>query len=249
MLKLVNEDVIFHDDHEDVKVKFYIDHYQADNSLYVGVLDTRENEPYADLTVCLNDSTLGKDEAYVDTNNCPSAIKLIDEYKMGKPTGKVGKSGFCEYPVYKFDLTKIKELNEYDLTDEQKEHIEEALAAVVPAVEVTKEESDAEEPAEEKPIEEAPVSEDTIQRALCDSTNYLVNEIWNLISSINGTITVFEEQFDKPEKENVIDILNNIVTDLTVDVGMVNKVIEYIDAEKVALIDKGEEKAEKIANE
>ena len=57
--------------------------------------------PFAMLTVNLN-TKLAADEAYVDINNCPWAEAFIEENNLGKDTGKVGFSGFCCYPLYKF---------------------------------------------------------------------------------------------------------------------------------------------------
>ena len=64
-------------------------------------------EPYGMLTVNLSE-TLPEDMAYVDTNNIQNAEELIKEYKLGEPTGKTCRSGFCEYPLYKFDLEAVK---------------------------------------------------------------------------------------------------------------------------------------------
>lgn len=62
--------------------------------------------PFATLTVNL-DKKLPGDVAFVDTNNCPWAEAFIEENGLGSPTGRLGQSGFCFYPQYKFDLSKI----------------------------------------------------------------------------------------------------------------------------------------------
>ena len=63
--------------------------------------------PFATLTVNLEGAHLPADCAYVDTNNCPWAEEFIAAYKLGKYLGIHGHSGFCEYPLYRFDLDKI----------------------------------------------------------------------------------------------------------------------------------------------
>lgn len=63
--------------------------------------------PFATLTVNLG--RIGYDHAYVDTNNCPWAEEFIAKYGLGKFTGEYGYSGFCAYPLYKFDMDKIEE--------------------------------------------------------------------------------------------------------------------------------------------
>jgi len=64
-------------------------------------------EPYGMLTVNLSE-TLPEDTAYVDTNNIQNAEEFIKEYKLGESTGDTRRSGFCEYPLYKFDLETVK---------------------------------------------------------------------------------------------------------------------------------------------
>lgn len=64
-------------------------------------------EPFGNLTVNIQGKTCEKDEAYVDTNNMPNAEQFIKEYRLGKPTGKTAKSGYCTYPLYKFDMEQI----------------------------------------------------------------------------------------------------------------------------------------------
>lgn len=64
---------------------------------------------FATLTVNLQ-AKLPPNLAFVDTNNVKEAEDFIKEYGLGTPTGMYGKSGFCSYPLYEFNLDKIKEL-------------------------------------------------------------------------------------------------------------------------------------------
>ena len=45
----------------------------------------------------------------VDVNNFPWAIRVIEDYGLGKPTGMVRESNWCRYPEYEFDLDKLAE--------------------------------------------------------------------------------------------------------------------------------------------
>ena len=85
-----------------------VNEYAYDNSLYIGLV--KDNEPYTDLTVCLGENSYiyGLNQAYVDTNNFPEAEEFIKKHKLGKHTGLFGFSGFCKYPLYEFDLEKIR---------------------------------------------------------------------------------------------------------------------------------------------
>ena len=59
------------------------------------------------LTVNLGEK-LTDGEAYVDTNNIPNAEEFIAEYELGTPLGVLRRSGFCEYPLYNFNLENVK---------------------------------------------------------------------------------------------------------------------------------------------
>ena len=69
--------------------------------------DDGELEPYAGITVNLPGYSGSRNCAFVDTNNFPAAVALIKEYKLGKPTGNIGFSGYCTYPEYEFDMSEV----------------------------------------------------------------------------------------------------------------------------------------------
>lgn len=81
--------------------------YAADGSIAIGAWN-KEDGLIATLTVCLNDPSLNANESYVDTNNNPWAVNFIEKNGLGKRTGRTGKSGYCTYPVIKFDLELCK---------------------------------------------------------------------------------------------------------------------------------------------
>ena len=91
-------------DHE---VLAYRNTYYGNGNLCIQLFT--EIEPFATLTVNLNSykETMPANMAYVDTNNCPWAEQFIAENKLGKATGKYKSSGFCTYPLYEFDLSKL----------------------------------------------------------------------------------------------------------------------------------------------
>lgn len=65
-------------------------------------------ETFAVITVNLPTSgILPYDLAFVDTNNCPWAEDFLQENDIAHPTGRTGVSGFCEYPLYKFNKDSI----------------------------------------------------------------------------------------------------------------------------------------------
>ena len=80
--------------------------YVNNGNLAIQMYDADDGCPFATLTVNLG-KKLDADVAYVDTNNCPWAEEFILENELGEPTDRIGQSGFCFYPQYRFDLSKI----------------------------------------------------------------------------------------------------------------------------------------------
>lgn len=82
---------------EEVKVR--TESY-TDGNLAILLVCADTHELFATLTT--NIITMPPFHAAVDTNNLPHAEEFINEYKLGKNTGRTIQSGFCEYPVYDF---------------------------------------------------------------------------------------------------------------------------------------------------
>lgn len=96
------------------KVLPKLNSYLDNNNLYVG-LDFYEEEggfwaPYADVTV--NVGRLPFLESAIDTNN--NGQKIVDflvENGFGELTDKVIPSGFCVFPVFRFNADKLKAID------------------------------------------------------------------------------------------------------------------------------------------
>ncbi len=94
-----------------VEVQIEINNYMNNNGLYLGLMGREEDdfEPYGDISVNLG--TKAPDYcAYVDLNNMPELEKFIEENDLGEFTGLTQRSGFCEYPLYMFNVDKLREL-------------------------------------------------------------------------------------------------------------------------------------------
>lgn len=89
----------------DHRIKLMIDRYTYNDNLYIGLIC--EEGPYSNLTTN-TDIVLSEDEAAVDVNNFPEAREFIEMNNLGQNTGKLIQSGFCTYPVYKFDIKECK---------------------------------------------------------------------------------------------------------------------------------------------
>lgn len=68
----------------------------------------KDGLPFATLTVNLCSKSQSFNAAFVDTNNCPWVEQFLVLNKLATRVGNVtAKSGYCSYPLYKFDLTKL----------------------------------------------------------------------------------------------------------------------------------------------
>lgn len=85
--------------------------YRYNNSLAV-LMFCEDGEPYGNVTVNITDGIADDELAYVDTNNIPWLEKFLEKNKIAKPTGIVGFSGFCTYPLYKFNVESIPMMEE-----------------------------------------------------------------------------------------------------------------------------------------
>ena len=91
---------------------------------------------------------------------------------------------------------------------------------------------------------EVPEDKDVIKNAYLAALNNVLNATWDIISELNSVIATSEVANDCPNKEDVKNILNTIVDDTTITIGMLNKAIELVNPKFGELINQGENKAE-----
>lgn len=69
--------------------------------------------PFGMLTVNIDSVKCEPDCAFVDTNNNGrDIVGWIVENELGEITNKTAKSGYCIYPEVRFNLDKVREVNE-----------------------------------------------------------------------------------------------------------------------------------------
>lgn len=94
----------------------FLSRYVYDSSIAIQVWNEEEGH-IATLTKCIADQKLTNFErSFVDVNNCSFAEKFINEYQLGTRMGVSLRSGFCDYPLYKFDIRTLKK---YERTEEE----------------------------------------------------------------------------------------------------------------------------------
>lgn len=97
---------------EDYEIALIAAEYAGGNlAIAMEYYDSEEHQlmPYATLTVNLVNEVCEENCAFVDVNNLGSVIlEWLSINKLGTPTGRCGRSGFCVYPEIKFDMNEVK---------------------------------------------------------------------------------------------------------------------------------------------
>ena len=67
------------------------------------------------------------------------------------------------------------------------------------------------------------------------------------IESLKSIVTTVALEF--PERQDIVDILNSIIDERTMHIGMLQQALELVDGKHAELVDAGEEKSTAIAGE
>ena len=84
-----------------------LDRYRADRTLAINIYNETDGH-IATITKCLDTPGNARNESYIDENNCPWAADFIKAYNLGEHTGKWVQSGYCTYPLYRFNMDELK---------------------------------------------------------------------------------------------------------------------------------------------
>lgn len=114
----------------------------------------------------------------------------------------------------------------------------EEIPTEVPAEEVSQDQKDDE------------IQKEYAQDGIKYAINTLTQKLWDIISQINSIVTtVKSENIGSEKSEDLIKILDAVIDDLTIDLGMINRTSTLLDDKAFKLIDKGTEKASKLISE
>ncbi len=112
MQKKEEKKLIYHSDFiGDYEVELDIETYQDNGRIFIGLIMNEDDypEPFGVVTVNI-DAPAPNYCGYLDTNNLPDVEKFITENDLGEFTGITGMSGYCVYPLYMFNVDKLREL-------------------------------------------------------------------------------------------------------------------------------------------
>ena len=95
----------------ETQVTLDIQQYMNNKAMYIGLMCNEDgyDEPFGDVTVNLSVAAPNYC-GYLNVNDMPDIEKFITENELGEFTGFTQRSGYCEYPLYLFNVDKLREL-------------------------------------------------------------------------------------------------------------------------------------------
>ena len=90
------------------KVYLQLDSYRINGSLAV-TLYGEDGDLLGVITVNLPGGPTPPHTAFLDTNNYPWVELFLENNDIAHPTGDFAHSGYCTYPLYKFNMEKFQE--------------------------------------------------------------------------------------------------------------------------------------------
>lgn len=98
-------------------------------------------------------------------------------------------------------------------------------------------------------IDAKDVTETEATNAFLETINMLIQHYWDASSQVSSVIATISSNYDiANNKSEIIEILNNILNDTTVSLGMLYSINNLIDPKQTQLLQAGQEKADNIIN-
>lgn len=88
--------------------------------------------------------------------------------------------------------------------------------------------------------------EDLKNGAICSTINSFLNEKFNEIDGIKSLIATIGYEFPEGGKDDIVGILNSVLDDCNIHIGVYQKALSELDPESQIAIEKGKDKAEDI---
>ena len=139
---------------------------------------------------------------------------------------------------------KSKTILEYFISPEENDEV-----ITEPEVEVNTEVPSEVETAPVVDAEEVNVTPDNqkvVNNTYLTMTTDLINSFWQLISQLNSIIATLDISDDCPNKEEVVKIINSVVDDTTISVGVLNGIIPLVNPKTASLLNTDESSTDNI---
>lgn len=91
------------------------------------------------------------------------------------------------------------------------------------------------------------ISEEEKNNGFINILSSEVSDVYNNLASLKSILVTLDS--DLPNRDDIKDIIEEIINERTVHVGMLQKAIDLLSEDHKELVDVGEEKAEQIASE
>lgn len=88
--------------------------------------------------------------------------------------------------------------------------------------------------------------EDLKNGAICSTINSFLNEKFNEIDGIKSLIATIGYEFPEGGKDDIVGILNSVLDDCNIHIGVYQKALAELDPESQIAIEKGKDKADDI---
>ena len=99
-------------------------------------------------------------------------------------------------------------------------------------------------------VENTPeIDEEIVKTASEETINFLIQKSWDFISDVKSVIATLAVNYEDELKDDVIEILNVVVDDATINIGVLQKVANMMNKRRLQLLNTGEDKVEQILSE
>ena len=96
-------------------------------------------------------------------------------------------------------------------------------------------------------IEEPVISEEDKKNGFINMLSGELSETYSNLASLKSIVVTLDS--DLPEQKDVKDIIEEVINERTIHIGMLQKAIDLLSEDHKELVSAGEEKAEEIASE
>ena len=93
------------------------------------------------------------------------------------------------------------------------------------------------------------IDKEIIKMASEETINLLIQKSWDFISDAKSVIATLAANYEDELKDDIIEILNTVVDDATINIGVLQKVANMLNKRRLQLLNTGEDKVEQILSQ